>query len=427
MEAAVSRLSNRSRRARERSASDRARTRSTAGFTLLELMVALVAGLVAILAVYYVSSASARHFHEQQRVAQTQTSVRMALQQMRRDIARAGFFGTPNSQREQQCLAPPRPVHAIEFLDGADTTALPEPTLNGVSADRLRLTGNYVTSDAYLISTLAGNGGGAFLQTSWQSFRRDFGAWTTAHRMGTETMPPGYDDDAFESVFQVGRMVHIENSQGYHFFLDVSNTSADGSTPPQVVFRQNLPIGGTCVGGLADGAMIAPITGVEYTVVDPRAAAGELGDLFVGADNTLDRATGRVNSVLVRREINLATGAPIAGTTRVVLEYVADLNYEFVFDDQPTPGNPPNLVRRDGAQSAALLNGGLAAVPHRVRSVIVRLSARTAGEEPSFPFVAGGPALTRYDVNPDVPGAARVRTLETEIFLPNLASRNLRP
>ncbi|MCA9616172.1 MAG: prepilin-type N-terminal cleavage/methylation domain-containing protein, partial [Myxococcales bacterium] len=59
-----------------------------AGFTLLELMVALVAGLVAILAVYYVSSASARHFHEQQRVAQTQTSIRMAMQQLRRDIGR---------------------------------------------------------------------------------------------------------------------------------------------------------------------------------------------------------------------------------------------------------------------------------------------------------------------------------------------------
>lgn len=401
--------------------------RSQLGFTLLELMVALVAGLIAVLAVYYVSSASARHFHEQQRVAQTQTAVRMALQQMRRDISRTGLFGTPNSQREQQCLTPPRPVHSIVFQDDIDTAVLPNAPANGVSADRLRLSGNFVTSDAYFISTLSGNGGSAFLQTSWQGFRRDFGLWNTDQLVGGAAMPIGYNGNALREVFVPGRMVHIQNSQGYHFFLDISGVVADGATPPQVQFRQNLPIGGTCVGGLADGAMIAPVTAVEYAVVNPRADA-ELADLLgVGSTVALDQATGRVNSVLVRRDVDLQTNTPVPGTTRVVLEYVADLNYEFVFDDQATPGNAAVLVRRTGPQSAALLNGGLAAVPHRVRSVIVRLSARTAGEEPGFPFVAGGPALTRYDVNPDVPGAARVRTLETEIFLPNLASRNLRP
>lgn len=408
-----------------RARSTRARTEQ--GFTLLELMVALVAGLVAILAVYYVSSASARHFHEQQRVAQTQTSVRMALQQIRRDVARAGLFATPNSQREQQCLTPPRQVHAIVFQNDVDTAVLPNAATNGVTADRLRLTGNFVTSDAYFVSTLSGNGGGAFLQTSWQGFRRDFGQWNSNQlRVGGAAMPLGYSAAALREVFVTGRMVHVQNAQGYHFFLDVAGVNADGTTPPQVLFRQNLPIGGTCVGGLADGAMISPIAAVEYVVVDPRADA-ELADLLgVGATAALDQATGRVNSVLVRRDVDLQTNTPIAGTTRVVLEYVADLNYEFVFDDQATPGNAPVIVRRDGAQSAPLLNGGLAAVPNRLRSVIVRLSARTAGEEPNFPFVAGGPALTRYDVNPAVPGAARIRTLETEIFLPNLASRNLR-
>lgn len=404
-----------------------ARTRQM-GFTLLELLVALVAGLIAIVAVYYVSSASSRHFHEQQRVAQAQTAVRMAMQQIRRDVARAGLFSTPNSQREPQCLTPPRPVHAITFGNNVDSGALPQNVLNGVSADRLRLTGNFVTSDTYFISTLSGDGRSAFLQMEWQGFRRDFGRWTSANLVeGGPDMAPGYDGDAVAEVFVPGRMVHIQNVQGYHFFLDIAGVIAPGTAAPQVRFRQQLPIGGTCVGGLADGATISPVSAIEYAVVDPRADA-ELGDLLgVGATAALDRATGRVNSVLVRRDVDLQTGAPIAGTTRVVLEYVADLNYEFVFDEQLTPDLPPNLVRRTGEDSAGRLNGNPAAVPQRVRSVIVRLSARTPAEEPGFLFVPGGPALTRYDVNPDVPGAARVRTLETEIFLPNLASRNLRP
>ena len=39
------------------------RGRSRAGFTLIELMVALVAGLIAISSVYYISAASSKHFH----------------------------------------------------------------------------------------------------------------------------------------------------------------------------------------------------------------------------------------------------------------------------------------------------------------------------------------------------------------------------
>ncbi|MBC7172556.1 MAG: prepilin-type N-terminal cleavage/methylation domain-containing protein, partial [Polyangiaceae bacterium] len=69
-------------------------SRKKGGFTLVELMAALVAGLVAITAIYAVGSSSARHFQEQQRIAQTQMALRMAMSQLRVDIQRAGLFGT---------------------------------------------------------------------------------------------------------------------------------------------------------------------------------------------------------------------------------------------------------------------------------------------------------------------------------------------
>ena len=74
--------------------------RRQAGFTLLEMMAALVAGLIAIGSIYTLSSASSKHFHEQQRISQTQMSLRMAMSRLTSDIARAGFGGTPNSAAE---------------------------------------------------------------------------------------------------------------------------------------------------------------------------------------------------------------------------------------------------------------------------------------------------------------------------------------
>jgi hypothetical protein len=60
--------------------------------------------------------------------------------------------------------------------------------------------------------------------------------------------------------------------------------------------------------------------------------------------------------------------------------------------------------------------------------VIVRLSVRDRDQEPSYGWLTRGPTapLTRFRVFDNRTGAARVRTLITEIAVPNLAIRNLR-
>ena len=73
--------------------------------------------------------------------------------------------------------------------------------------------------------------------------------------------------------------------------------------------------------------------------------------------------------------------------------------------------------------------GASTAFPQRIRSIIVRLSVRDRDQDPSFgwvPRVAATDPLTRLRVFSDRPGAARVRTVTTEVALPNLALRNLR-
>ena len=379
------------------------------GFTLLELMVALVAGLIAISAAYFVGASSSRHFAEQQRIAQTQTSVRMAAMRIERDIARAGLHGATNSARAQTCVTPAVAMQALDYDPDVDVAALPQAALNGVNADRLRLTGNYATSDVYFVRQLAADGGSLTLQQDWQSFRRDF----------VDPASGDIDQARFDGVFTVNRALHIVTLQGNEFFVGIRGTDAANG---RVTLANAITPGGPCTGGLMTGAMVAPISTIEYAVVNPSDSANpSAADLTAlvppGGEAALDVALGRQNSILVRRELNRA-GAVVAGSTQVVMEYVADFDVSFVFD-VAAAGVAPDLQRLNGAAAAARLDP--LAAPESVRAVTFRLSARTRQEESRFEYTPRVGPLTRYDVNPNVLGAARVRTLTREVFLPNVA------
>jgi prepilin-type N-terminal cleavage/methylation domain-containing protein len=378
------------------------------GFTLIELMAALVAGLVAISAIYAVSSGSARHFQEQQRIAQTQMSLRMAMAQLRADIQRAGLYGTGNSAvanppNLQGCPQPSPIIQAVEQLDSADDAVFQNfVTDNAVEFDRLRLVGNYATTGSYLM-TGAVNSNQIRLQDTWQGFRRDF-----IVNDGTNTVSP-----AFAAAFAANRYLHIRTLQGTSVFTPISLAVSDGDV--RVNVASPMPIASPCMPGLGDGATVAPLSRIEYAVVNP-ATDAQLAPL-VNTNPATDAVLGLTPSVLVRREITFgAAPTVVANTTRVVLEYVADFSVRFVVDTNPTAANP-TLTVLDGTAFQALGR------PEDVRSVIVRLSVRTPGTQPQFAAptktrTAAEP-LTRFVVR-GAQGAARVRTVETEIFLPNL-------
>ncbi len=397
--------------------------RARAGFTLIELMVALVAGLIAISAIYSVSGASARHFHEQQRVATTQMSLRMAMSQLRADVARAGLYGTPNSDRANAsnltgCPSPSPRIQAIEFLENPDGAVFEDAYGdNAIQFDRLRLVGNYSTSGGYMVSS-ASSANELRLQTAWQGFRRDF-----MNAAGTSVI-----EDALSAAFREGRYVHVRTLEETSVFTRITGTSVGGSSgvpDVRIKVRDPLPIISPCMPGLGDGAIVAPLSRIEYAVVDPR-RDDELAALRSTMDEATEDALGLRPAVLVRREIPFGCTddcTPIAGTTRVVLEFAADFDLRFVVDTQPDPASSPTFqVLAGSAAEDALDPSDSGTYPERVRSVVVRLSARTPGTDPRFAFVerAEGDPLTRFRAHPDAPGAARVRTAEAEILLPNL-------
>ena len=169
------------------------------------------------------------------------------------------------------------------------------------------------------------------------------------------------------------------------------------------------------------GAIVAPLTRIRYSVVNPAVDAR-----FASLVNPADAARGIVNSVLIREEIQFNPGnAPVINTEQIVLEFVANFSLAFVVDNRAPPFNgAPNLILLDDTQGAEAF---LAATPDRLRSGSVDLSARTPDADPSFRPLAGnrdpgadGP-LTRYRVIPNLDAAARVRSIRSEIYLPNVA------
>jgi type II secretory pathway pseudopilin PulG len=87
--------------------------RRSGGFTLIELTVSLVAGLIVAMAVMGVSKEATNTFHEEIRVSGAEMGLRVALERIRLDLQRAAFMGTGN------LIGDPMIAHAANFANPA--------------------------------------------------------------------------------------------------------------------------------------------------------------------------------------------------------------------------------------------------------------------------------------------------------------------
>jgi len=388
--------------------------RGQAGFTLIEMMVALSIGALVVASVFSLGGASARHFQEQQRIGVTQRSVRMAMGRLQRDIQRAGYMSVPSNLSPNVTMCPtpasPRDVPAVWMADsdatGNSALDLVNRTRNNVSADRLRLIGNYGSGDQFLVDSVSATGNLLYLQEQWLSFRRSF----TVDSGGSTASDP----QRFADVFQAGRMLHLETGYGQHAFVRVTSATIDAlGDNATVSISPGLGVDNPCVAGLGRGTVITPLSEIEYSI-QPVLAASSL--------SARSAEVVGPNTQLVREELNMAGGGAIAGTRRIVLEYAVDFNIDAFIDNRLAPGLPPSIVSVTGlAAQNAIQNS-----PWQVRSLVVSLAARTPEQDRRFPWTYGGtrPAtapLNRFLVFSDGrPGAARVRQLISEVQTPNL-------
>jgi prepilin-type N-terminal cleavage/methylation domain-containing protein len=436
------------------------------GFTLIELMVAMVVGLATITSVYSLGSAMSKQFYQEQRVATSQGASRVALMELRRDISRAGLFGTPNASKEATCDAgiPQLPVYgggnlplaAFQYYPNADLSVLdPDGVNTTVRADRLRVLTSLYLTDQLLVESTSVDGTVLVLNSGTQAYRRTF-AWGQAATPITSGSAPDYLQGTLDwqsawsgettswkgisqkgaRAFETGSVLHVESPSGRHFFRKVF--AKVGNTQGQVrlqVGPTKLPVGSACLPGAAESSQVAPLQWVEYAIVDPFDASEVGADFFdfegmfyIDLDptnpsfNLKDTAASDLiespNRVLVRRVLDATTGNVKPNTTQIIAEFVTHFSVGFLMDTRSgSTTQPPDIVFSNNQNDVNTK-------AEEIRAVIIELGVRTPLEDPTLAFGADA-GTTRFDVNKDVDGSARMRIMRIEVPVMNIARRNL--
>ena len=433
------------------------------GFTLIELMVAMVIGLTAITSVYSLGSAMSKQFYEEQRLATAQGASRVAIMELRRDISRAGLFGTPNGQLESTCDASPptlpklaggtAPLGAFQYYADQDKSVVDPNSLNpNAHADRLRVLTSLYLTDQLLVDSTSIAGDVIVLQSGNQAYRRTF-AWGQTAGPFTSGSPTylegdlGWDSSwSGESAswkgiaqkgaraFQTGSILHIETPEGRHFFRSVFGKTGNTENEIRLTVTPSLPVGTACMPGAAGGSTVAPLQWVEYAIVDPFEPSQVGNDFFdfdgmffIDLSDTSDIATQLRNAdedtfrespnrILVRRILDSVTGNVRPQTTQVIAEFVTNFQVSFLIDNNSGTGLAPNLQATSDPNT---INGS----PQQVRSVVIDLGIRSPLEDPNVePNPDGG---TRFNVSNAQKGAARVRNIRIEVPVMNVARRDL--
>jgi prepilin-type N-terminal cleavage/methylation domain-containing protein len=383
------------------------------GFTLLEIMVSLTVGGIALGSIYAVGSASTRFFRDQQRISASQTSLRAAMATLKRDFQRAGFLSSPNTRYVGESCVEPLTVDSrwIGAVNGYVKNA-PKPTrldpdnLNSRAAefftvDQVWLTGNFATSGEYPNINVSPDGFVVSVPMGWQSFQRDFSNWTGANAANC-------DATAFQAAFPEDRLVRLHAQNGTFFYARVASTTCAGDTTGTATITLKDSVPTTCN---MNGGWIAPVNTYFYRVVN--------------AETSEDDAQRRV-TVLRRSEVmaenrnNLLTaqvGAERVNVEdRALLDYVVKFNVSFL-GWFPGTGGVNRVSYVPMTQVEVVTN------PHFVRGVILDVAVRTPQQEPDF--TADVPTAAFKIWAGTNTGAARVRRMRAEMLMPNLANRNL--
>lgn len=380
--------------------------RRRVGFTLIEMMVALTIGALVIATVYTIGASAARHFQEQQRVSQVQLSVRLALDRIRRDVARAAFHGTMNSNGDATCGPPPGlQVRGIRVLNNTASGPTVLGSMAGASqGDRLEISGNFRTGDAFVVREWVGNQ--LQLSTNYMSYRRAF---------SSDPATTTIDTNLVAQTFPTNMPLMARIGGGMRIWTQVSSVTANAigssATITTSTARPTCPQAIGMEGWAQGGVTVAPVSRVDYEIVNATSLT---------ALDLTPRVPAVVgpNTVLTRTEVNPLTGAILDGPAPL-LEFAVHFDVD-VFADVATGTNPQVIQVFDDVNAETRTTGS----PGTVRGVRISLAARTPEQDGRLtqtmpPMGDGTPRVFRVFAGRD--GAARVRSAYTEVFIPNSA------
>jgi prepilin-type N-terminal cleavage/methylation domain-containing protein len=407
-------------------------SRASRGFTLVELMVALTAGLFVSIIVFMLARDGARFYQGETRVANATLAGVMGFERLRSDLSRAGFMSSPNIRRDPSVCGDPAGDASWPLELGrmaslridtppAATSALSD---NGRDPDRIVLSGSYSAVDEFPMWGVTDTG--SYYAVALQPQIGELG------RMGYAAMSPADQAALLSSIFGVGRALRIVDPSGKAQYGTIkgvvggASPEVDLSETPILHFRGASST--TCGLSSNDTGYVNVVNFVQYQI-ESLAGDKQYAPLY---DNSDPWDAGRTE--LVRQELDV-TGKPIDGTEEVVAEYAVDLRFGLTvvngFANPADPVDPTTLTYEPG--NAQVLNwaGDTSKNntpnqgPELVRAVRVRLSVRsrdpdrqTNVDPATVPGLAAG--FYRMGLGPNGTAPfARVRTLQSDVSLTN--------
>ena len=365
----------------------------------------------------------------------------MGMDRLTSDIKRAGFQTSPDPVGDTSvCLAPASPLDelltAVRVYEGAtDATfasaagfaatygsGYPANNLalaeNNRLPDRIRLAGNYATSERFKIGLVDQTGGRIGVEVDQLAVQRIF-----ADRGS---------NGGFCSFFPVNGVVRIQDQAGLTRFAPIT---ACNETVGTVNYTQLIVdvdpaafVGGSC--SEPSGGYLNPVSMVDYFLVqgaDLGTYGFPAGVSAVGAeDSALNNITGESSRMmLVRRQVD-TTGATVS-VPEVVADYVVDLNFRGRYATEVPGGTPPITLTDEPFESIDNVS------PNRLRTLGVRLTTRARNPDRADAPAAiptSDLALTRFRVFDSSNAGyttnkyqyARVRTLYADVTMPNMTN-----
>ncbi|MBI5537204.1 MAG: prepilin-type N-terminal cleavage/methylation domain-containing protein [Deltaproteobacteria bacterium] len=421
------------------------------GFTLVELMVAMAAGLLIATAAFSFSKQATRAFAQEARIASTQMSVLAGFQRLQADVSRASYMSSPNFARDAafnricEYNNPgywPSQLSNLAGLsitvEGSKTAPAVTTLPDGKAPDSVRIVGNLVTAEAFtVLAILPGQSAGHDVY-----IRTNDGPSTRAGFVGAA-------GGLFTTVFAPGRILRIVDKQGHQHYSVISANSWSGGQP-FISTTLPLPMKGQganpmcSIDGIGTDTQVNVVNIVDYGItnlsqinkVDYNNTIYSTGTDF--SANTAVELTQRTE--LVRREVLVGQNAAPAffqdPTAVVVAEYAVDLRFAAWTSNTNVAGcGAPTVGLRycpysSPAIAATLMSvagpyspGNPATGPESVRSVQMRLVTRSREVDRAADLTPGAPippltngAIYRVAVGT---GWARARTLVADVALPN--------
>ncbi len=374
------------------------RTRE-AGFSLVELMIALVAGLSVAMAVVGVSKEATNTFHEEVRVSGAEMGLRVAMERIRMDLQRAAFMSTGNILGDPLVAQNAISVASIKNLSNITGGTIPyslqslagirltwkgatigaavennalEVTKNSLTPDLIDIGGNFSTADEYAATIVwpATTGGGAGPCAVGPAISLQMNT-PAAWRMQAAEAATGSTGKVLQAIFHPGAsttsqfLLRLTDSSGRYQYLIGAAGGVNGgtyyntgtlATPNAVVcvssistiLQTNVTGGNGGVSGLGTGwVVVSPLQVARWDIQSLSYLQGQLTAAGVTDTYTYNvTSTPEANEfVLTRSYLDFSTTCTAASpcppdyfTTEIIAEYAVDLKFGFVYDTFQNPG-----------------------------------------------------------------------------------------